>query len=63
VIVDSAEVPPTFRHRPVRSGAKRLPLRGRDLETAAADADGRVRFGFPVAYFLAHSPRSACPFA
>jgi O-methyltransferase/aklanonic acid methyltransferase len=31
--------------------------------TAAADADGRVRFGFPVAYFLAHSPRSACPFA
>jgi len=32
VIVDSAEVPPTFRHRPVRSGAKRLPLRGRDLE-------------------------------
>jgi ubiquinone/menaquinone biosynthesis C-methylase UbiE len=31
--------------------------------TAAADTDGRVRFGFPVAYFLANTPRSGCPFA
>jgi trans-aconitate methyltransferase len=31
--------------------------------TEAADADGRVTFGFPVAYFLARAPRSGCPFA
>ncbi|MEV0384951.1 methyltransferase domain-containing protein [Nonomuraea sp. NPDC050643] len=34
--------------------------------TAQADADGKVRFGFPVAYFVAHTPQAGaggCPFA